>query len=315
VFQKFVARIRQGYNDNPYHNWHHGCDVAHTTYLLLLHSHASAYMSKLEISACLIAALAHDVNHPGVNNGFLVKTKHELALLHNDKSPLENMHAAALYEIMRDDSCNILKHLSDEDWTDCRKQILTCILNTDMAVHFQNVKELEMFEELQGQSVVDFMGKYITGDMPSPPPCLENAANRLLIQHTFLHAADLSNPVKATSVYEKWVKRVTDEFFNQGDTEKGLGLPISPMCDRATTKIPGMQLGFIDFVIAPFYINLFKLFPVFLKPMAENLKNNYFHYADKHMVDASAEEVEKTKKRKEGLSGKLKFALEASFDN
>ncbi len=48
----------------------------------------------------ILAGLAHDVGHPGVNNPFLILSKHDLALRYNDKSPLENMHASVLYEIL-----------------------------------------------------------------------------------------------------------------------------------------------------------------------------------------------------------------------
>ena len=32
----------------------------------------------------LVAAIAHDVDHPGFNNSFLVSTKDEIAILYND---------------------------------------------------------------------------------------------------------------------------------------------------------------------------------------------------------------------------------------
>ena len=57
----------------------------------------------LEIFSLLVAVVAHDVSHPGLNNNFLVTTKHELAILHNDRSPLENMHCATLYDVLKND--------------------------------------------------------------------------------------------------------------------------------------------------------------------------------------------------------------------
>ena len=38
-----------------------------------------------------------------IKNNFLVTTKHELAILHNDRSPLENMHCATLYDVLKND--------------------------------------------------------------------------------------------------------------------------------------------------------------------------------------------------------------------
>ena len=67
--------------------------------------------SKLEILAVLIAALAHDVGHPGVNNVYLIKAKNELALRHNDRSPLENMHCSVLYDILNKKESNILGNI------------------------------------------------------------------------------------------------------------------------------------------------------------------------------------------------------------
>lgn len=42
-----------------------------------------------------------------------------------------------------------------------------------------------------------------------------------------------------------------EEFFKQGDKEKSLGLPYSPLCDRNTTMVAESQIGFIDFILSP----------------------------------------------------------------
>ena len=95
----FLGEISKRYIKNTYHNYNHGCDVCHTVYRLLMLSRLSNVFTPLEIFSTLIGALAHDVGHPGLNNLFLVKSKHPLALTYNDKSPLENMHTSVLYEV------------------------------------------------------------------------------------------------------------------------------------------------------------------------------------------------------------------------
>lgn len=42
-----------------------------------------------------------------------------------------------------------------------------------------------------------------------------------------------------------------EEFFKQGDKERELGLPYSPLCDRNTTMVAESQIGFIDFILGP----------------------------------------------------------------
>ena len=58
-----------------------------------------------------------------------------------------------------------------------------------------------------------------------------------------VHCSDLSNPTKPLDIYTRWVDRITEEFFLQGDKEKELGLSFSPLCDRHNTKVPQAQIG------------------------------------------------------------------------
>ena len=58
-----------------------------------------------------------------------------------------------------------------------------------------------------------------------------------------VHCADLSNPTKPLEAYKLWVDRIMEEFFQQGDKERGAGLDISPMCDRFNATIEKSQVS------------------------------------------------------------------------
>ena len=92
---------------SAYHNDYHGADVLQTTHCLLTKSNLMNIFSHIEIAALvnrpdifilfiplpcfliqLFAAVVHDYEHPGFNNGYLVKIKSDLALIYNDFSVL-----------------------------------------------------------------------------------------------------------------------------------------------------------------------------------------------------------------------------------
>ena len=97
------------------------------------------------------------------------------------------------------------------------------------------------------------------------------------IQQEFLnvliHAADISNPTKPMNVYNVWIDRIMEEFWNQGDKEKELKLPISFLCDRVTTNIPKAQLGFTENIVAPLVNSVIEYFPG-LTFLLQNLNDN-----------------------------------------
>ena len=57
-----------------------------------------------------------------------------------------------------------------------------------------------------------------------------------------VHCADLASPTKPLFLYCKWTNSITEEFFQQGDKEKELGLDVSPMCDRETATVEKSQV-------------------------------------------------------------------------
>lgn len=58
-----------------------------------------------------------------------------------------------------------------------------------------------------------------------------------------LHCADISHPAKQWDLHYRWTCQLLEEFFLQGDMEKKLGLPFSPLCDRNNTLIAESQIG------------------------------------------------------------------------
>lgn len=62
-----------------------------------------------------------------------------------------------------------------------------------------------------------------------------------------LHCADISHPAKEWDLHYRWTSQLLEEFFLQGDMEKKLGLPFSPLCDRNNTLIAESQIGWFFF--------------------------------------------------------------------
>jgi hypothetical protein len=93
-----------------------------------------------------------------------------------------------------------------------------------------------------------------------------------------VHTADINNPLKPRTMAIAWTTRVVDEFCAQGDRERYENVPISPMCDRSRLDLTSMQLGFMDFVVAPLVSKVVALFPS-LVPHAFYLIGNYSRFA------------------------------------
>lgn len=57
-----------------------------------------------------------------------------------------------------------------------------------------------------------------------------------------IHLSDLSNPTKPLNIYRQWTDRITEEFWQQGDRERQLGVEVSPICDRHNASVEKSQV-------------------------------------------------------------------------
>ena len=275
----FLKEISGKYLDNTYHNYKHGYDVAHTVWRLVSVPSLNLIFSHLEFLSLIVAAVGHDVGHPGVNNLYLVKSKNELALLHNDRSPLENMHCSVVYDVLSRPATNIFVNLTDKQWRDSRKIILGTILGTDMSHHFDQISKTQLFLEVNG----DDTAKFCSGQKDTID-ALSEEKDRMFLMEICLHCADISNPYKPFKICAKWADLVVEEFCRQGDREEKEGLEISPMMDRKAINLCNMQMGFIEFVVAPLVIAFISIFPPHYQ-MGYNMADNYCCWGEKRKLE------------------------------
>merc|ERR1711865_613134 len=96
---------------------------------------------------------------------------------------------------------------------------------------------------------------------------------KVIIMNTMLHSADVSNPCRRWETTQGWGLKVIEEFFAQGDEERKRGIPVQFLNDRHKLNKPNSQIGFIEFMIAPFYFAQIKLWPD-LAEMGDELVTN-----------------------------------------
>ncbi|XP_008938769.1 PREDICTED: cAMP-specific 3',5'-cyclic phosphodiesterase 7B-like, partial [Merops nubicus] len=83
TLHRFLVMVQEDYHSqNPYHNAVHAADVTQAMHCYLREPKLASFLTPLDIMLGLLAAAAHDVDHPGVNQPFLIKTKHHLASLY-----------------------------------------------------------------------------------------------------------------------------------------------------------------------------------------------------------------------------------------
>lgn len=242
TFINYMSSVENHYlKDVPFHNCTHAADVTQTSHTLLSAQAFESVFTDLEVLAAILASAVHDVDHPGVNNHFLVATNSEMALMYNDESVLENHHLAVAFQLLQHEDCDIFENLTKKERQTVRRTIIEMVLATDNAKHMSLLASLKTMVE----------SKKVAG---SGVLCLDNATDRMQVLKCLVHCADLSNPAKPLPMYRKWVDRLMEEFFRQGDRERDIeGMEISPMMDRHNASIEKSQVVFIDFVIQPLW--------------------------------------------------------------
>ena len=265
----FLIAVNNQYKPEVlYHNCLHGTDVTQSCYTFFTYSNAEkiAKTNVLDLLSIFIAALGHDIAHPGLTNTFHINDSTDIAITYNDISVLENFHASTLFKTIRRSETNIFEKLTQIDYKIIRKRIISEILATDMALHgkvISLIKSKMTFNEDDNTYRLNLL----SGDERT------RSDEQQSLLDFILHLADLAHNTRLFNISIKWVELLSEEFWRQGDLEKEHNLPISFLCDRENTNVPQSQKGFISGFILSTYEVLGNIFPS-LRFTYENANNN-----------------------------------------
>ena len=265
----FLTSVNSQYKkETLYHNSLHGTDVTQSCYIFFSHSNAEkiAKTNVLDLLSIFIAALGHDIGHPGLTNTFHINDSTEMAITYNDISVLENFHASTLFKTIRKTENNIFEKLTIIDYKIIRKRMISEILATDMANHGKVISLIKS-KISTNEDGKDFKFNLLSGNEQT-----KNEEQQCLLDF-IIHLADLAHNTRLFNISLKWVELLSEEFWLQGDQEKKLNLPVSFLCDREKINIPQSQKGFISGFVIPTFDCLVSIFPT-LRFTLDNANNN-----------------------------------------
>jgi 3'5'-cyclic nucleotide phosphodiesterase len=219
---------------NTYHNFTHATDVLLVLCHLLLECNGASRMTDLEVAACFLAAHAHDVGHPGTNNGYQIAAKTPLGEKYGANATLETYSADLGQQLL--EQHGILAALNPQERTSVLSTFRSSILGTDMAQHSSTCSALKHLPN-----------DYYTQNYPPKRPGRTTFSNgdfthALSLPALLLHAADISGASRQTAGI--WLTRsvaVTREFVYQGDCERAKGIRVTEAFDRNVLQAEGLD--------------------------------------------------------------------------
>ena len=151
-------------------------------------------------------------------------------------SPLENMHSAVLVSLMLQPSLNFLAHQGPDVFKRVRQFASGAILCTDPASHQVH---LDRWESQQAK-----WAKTVASLQNTVEKCLETTQEEVSVALAMmLKCADVGHMAQQFGNHERWVNVLTEEFYQQGDRERNLGMDPMPFMNRENKQcVPTSQV-------------------------------------------------------------------------
>ncbi|VDN21014.1 unnamed protein product [Cylicostephanus goldi] len=186
-FFNFFHALERGYWDIPYHNRVHAADVLHGCYYLTCHPIRPLIGPTTSPDSLLPPPLS-----PAAPISSSMSTLE--AILYNDRSVLENHHAAESWRLLQLKENSFIETLDPAETKRFRYLVLEYILATDLKQHFEII---------------------MTFNEKSSEMELLNESDRLLMAKMIIKMADINSPTKPYGLHRQWTERICKEFYEQ----------------------------------------------------------------------------------------------------
>ena len=255
-----VFHIAGLYHDNPFHSFEHASHVTMSVTKLLsrivnpnditaregvtddqiaanLHDHTFGITSDpLTQFACIISALIHDADHPGVPNSTLVNENDPLAAKYNNKSVAEQNSVDLAWDVFMSDDYTDLQDCiftTKDEFERFRSIVVNVVMATDI-----------MDKDLGAQRKARWEKAFNEEDPEVERHPLDsiNRKATIVLEH-LMQASDVSHTMQHWVVFRKWNEKLFQEMYKayeEGRSDK----------DPSESWYQG-ELGFFDFYIIP----------------------------------------------------------------
>ena len=263
--EDYVQAIAAMYPENPFHNFEHASHVALSVQKLLcrieapeldwstpgleaalsLHDHTYGITSDPLIHfAVVLAALVHDVDHPGVPNSTLVLEKTSLAAVYKNKSVAEQNSVDLAWDLLMDDAFVDLRQVlytTEADFKRTRQLIVNSVMATDIMDKELGAFRKARWEKAFSEAPLETNSDNVVDNTESDD-CAVHRKATIVLEH-LIQASDVAHTMQHWHVYIKWNERLFDELYKayldgRADT------------DPSINWYKG-EMGFFDFYIIP----------------------------------------------------------------
>lgn len=225
TFFTFIYKLRETFQDLPYHNWEHTVDVLQFVYYQVKVGKIDNFVPRNELLCLYIAALCHDAGHKEVNPD-------QMAIDEKDDSSL---HCAIMINLLSAKDSNLFKNLGQAELKASWSIVMQLVTASDSINHF---KYLFMAKKLGKLSEIDW----------------NNEGNRFVLMAMLIKCGTVSHYCKQSSQCEAIETLLRKEFKldPKKQNEEGLTYEVLKKIEKQNQLNRAKDIiAFVDIIALP----------------------------------------------------------------